>query len=321
MKGIEDEMVEGRCRICNASTKILRITEFNLKTCRSCYPRFYERRVRRTLERYDMVQEGDRVAVAISGGKDSSALLYAMRRLGVVMGFEVLALHFHLGMGDYSDRNLALVEEQAVKLGVPLEVIHITDSGLRIQRVKGWYPCAVCGAIKRALLNREARRIGAAVMATAHTMEDILLFTFKNLLSHKYYVPQPVLPPLDGTARKIKPLMFTPERFNSIYCYLRQITYFDEKCPEWSHRAHAFKDVFAHMEEIIPNSNLQLLISLMEALPAEEEHTWNPQSRCPRCGELTNQDLCTICQLKDWYAATDERRWSETPRLDVVENP
>jgi tRNA(Ile)-lysidine synthase TilS/MesJ len=321
MKGIEDEMVEGRCRICGASTSILRITEFNLKTCRSCYPRFFERRVRRTLEKYDMLQEGDRVVVAVSGGKDSSALLYALRRLGVVMDFEVLGLHFHLDMGDYSDRNLALVEKQAGKLGIPLEVAYIADFGLRIQRVKGWQPCAVCGAIKRALLNREARRMGATVMATAHTMDDVLLFTFKNLLSHKYYIPQPVLPPLDGMTRKIKPLMFTPERFNSIYCHLRQISYFDEKCPEWSPRAHALKDVFVHMEEIIPSSNLQLLLSLMEALPPEDEYTWNPQSRCPRCGELTNQDMCTICQLKDWYATTGEGKKPEIPRLDGVENP
>jgi hypothetical protein len=75
------------------------------------------------------------------------------------------------------------------------------------------------------------------------------------------------------------------------------------------------------MEEIIPSSNLQLLLSLMEALPAEDEYTWNPQSRCPRCGELTNQDLCTICQLKDWYAAAGEGKKPQIPRLDAVENP
>jgi len=320
MGNVDDEMVEGRCGICGARTRILRITEFNLKTCPACYPRFFERRVRRTLEKYEMLGEGDRVAVAVSGGKDSSALLYALRRLGVVMGFEVLGLHFHLGMGDYSDRNLAHVQEQSERLDVPLQVVYISDYGLRVQRVKGWQPCAVCGAIKRALLNREARRMGATVMATAHTMEDMLLFTLKNLLSRKYYIPPPVLPPFDGAMRKIKPLMFTPERFNSIYCHMRRIPCFAEKCPEWSPRAHALKDVFARMEEIVPSSNLQLLLSLMEALPAQEEHSWNPRSRCHRCGELTNQDLCTICQLKDWFSAGAGRSAAEPSSSGPADN-
>jgi hypothetical protein len=75
------------------------------------------------------------------------------------------------------------------------------------------------------------------------------------------------------------------------------------------------------MEEVIPSSKLQLLISLMEALPAEDTYTWNPRSSCPRCGEPTNQDLCTICQLTDWYAGAQEKEEMEILELDAAENP
>ena len=296
------DVAEGRCRICGDFTQILRLTEFNLKLCEPCYLRFFERRVRRTLEEQDMISEGDRVVLAVSGGKDSTALLFALRRLGVVMGFELSALHFHLNMGDYSDRNLEAVKEQSCLAGVPLEVTRIDDLGLRVQRVKGWHPCAVCGAIKRSLLNREVRRMGATVVATAHTLEDVLLFTFKNLLSRRFYAPQPVLPPANGLTSKIKPLIYMPERLNLAYCRLRKVPVFEDKCPEWTPRGHALKEVFAHMEEVMPSSKLRLLLSLQEAMPVDEMMDANPRTACASCGEPTSQSLCALCQLTEWYA-------------------
>ncbi|MBC7247526.1 MAG: adenine nucleotide alpha hydrolase family protein [Actinobacteria bacterium] len=296
------QQVEGRCRICAARTGVLRLTEFNLKLCPPCYLRFYERRVRRAVEKHDMLQEGDRVVVAVSGGKDSAALLYALRRLGVVMGFHLSALHFHLNMGEYSDRNLGVVEEQCSRAGVLLRVVRIGDMGLRVQKVKGWHPCAVCGAIKRSLLDREARGMDATVVATAHTLEDILLFAFKNLLSRKHYLPPPVLPAAERLVRKVKPLYYMPERLNLEYCHQRDIPVFAEKCPVWSPRGHALKEVFDHMERIIPSGKLQLLLSLREAMPEGETTDREPPSDCTRCGEPTSQPLCAICQLSDWFA-------------------
>ncbi len=281
---------------------MLRLTEFNLKLCSPCYLRFFERRIRRALEKHDMIREGERVVLALSGGKDSVALLYALKRLGVVMGFDLTALHFHLAMGDFSDRNLRLVEEQCALAQVELRVLRIGDMGLRVQRIKGWHPCAVCGAIKRALFNREAARLGANAVATAHTLEDILLFAFKNLLSRKYQLPPPVLPPENGLVRKIKPLYYMPERLNLLYCRLRGLPVFEEKCPTWSPRGHALKDVFEQMEKVIPSSKLQLALSLREILPSREPDSLNPIEPCSRCGELAAQDPCTICRLADWFA-------------------
>ena len=128
------DLVEGRCRICGDSTEILRLTEFNLKLCRHCFVRFFERRVRRALEKHAMLGERDRVVLAVSGGKDSTALLFALKRLGMVMDFEIRALHFHLNMGEFSDLNLEVVREQADIAGVPLEVVRIGDLGLRVHR-------------------------------------------------------------------------------------------------------------------------------------------------------------------------------------------
>ncbi len=297
------QKVEGRCRICGARTEVLRLTEFNLKVCSPCYLRFYERRLRRAVEKHSMLGEGDRVVIAVSGGKDSTALLYALRRLGVVMGFQVSALHFHLNMGDHSDRDLQVVEEQCARTEVPLRAVRIGDLGLRVQKVKGWHPCAVCGAIKRSLLDREAREMGATVVATAHTLEDILLFTFKNLLSRKYYIPPPVLPPGERLVRKVKPLYYMPERLNLVYCHQRELPVFEEKCPLWSPRGHALKEVFDHLERVIPSGKLQLALSLREALPEGEACESEPRSPCARCGEPTSQPLCALCQLQDWFAA------------------
>ncbi len=296
------DIVEGRCRICGDSAPILRLTEFNLKVCEPCFIRFYERRVRRALEKHDMIREGDRVVLALSGGKDSAALLFALRRLGVVMGFELSALHFHLNLGDYSGRNLEVVEEQASTAGVPLEVTRIGDLGLQVRRVRGWHPCAVCGAVKRSLMNREAKRTGATVVATAHTLEDVLLFTFKNLFSRRFYAPQPVLPAAGDLARKVKPLIYTHERMNLAYCRLRGVPVFGERCPEWTPRGHSLKEVFDHMEEVMPSSKLRLLLSLQEVIPDRVGGEEVELSACERCGEPSSQRLCALCQLAEWFS-------------------
>lgn len=307
MEKLVYESVEGKCRICGSNAQVMRVTEFNLKVCLSCYPRFFERRIRRTLEKYDMIREGDRVLVALSGGKDSAALLFALKRLSPLMGFELIATHFHLNMGEFSERNLALVEEQAERAGVELRVVRIGDLGLKVAKVKGWKPCAVCGAIKRALMNREARAAGANVLATAHNLEDMLLFAFKNLLSRRHYLPPPVLEPIGDLPRKVKPLMFTSEKHALQYCLLRDIPFFPEKCPAWSPKGHSLKEVFETLEKTVPSGKLQLLLSLMEIMPPREEHMWRPTGTCPECGEPTSQPKCPLCQLAEWFSSQPGR--------------
>jgi uncharacterized protein (TIGR00269 family) len=295
------DFVQARCRICDDLTGVLCLTEFNLKLCPPCFARFYERRVRRALEKDGMVNEGDRVLLAVSGGKDSSALLFIMRRLSMVMGFDLTALHFHLDMGQHSDRNLEIVRGQAAAADIELEVVNVGEIGLRVDRVKGWHPCAVCGAIKRALMNREARRLKVTAVATAHTLEDTLLFTFKNLLSRRFYAPQPVLAETPHLPRKIKPLIYAPERFNTTYCEFKEIEIFAERCPEWTPRGHSLKEVFDHMEDIMPSSKLRLLLSLNEALGPDPENG-NELKSCERCGEMSSQPVCALCQLQEWFS-------------------
>ncbi len=306
MSAFDDSYIMAKCKSCNAYTEVIRIPEFNLKACPSCFQRIYERRVRRVLERYSMTKGVEKVAVALSGGKDSAALLAAMQRLGWVMGFQVVALHFHLNMGDYSQRNLEEVEKLSERLGVELRVARVGDLGLRVRRVKGWTPCAVCGAIKRALFNREARKLGAQAVATAHTLEDALLFTLKNLLSRHYVFPRPVLPSQGDLIMKIKPLMYTPERLNAIYCREKGIEVFAEKCPFWSPKPHRLKEVFDHLEHIMPSGKLQLLLSLQEALPSADEAAWeNRLHSCSSCGETSTQPQCALCRLREWFAKED----------------
>lgn len=149
----------------------------------------------------------------------------------------------------------------------------------------------------------------ATVVATAHTLEDILLFAFKNLLSRKHYIPPPVLPHGDRLVRKVKPLYYMPERLNLVYCRQRELPVFEEKCPFWTPRGHALKEVLDHLERVIPSGKLQLALSLREAIPEGEAPDSGPRSPCARCGEPTSQALCAVCQLSDWFA----RRSSSSP--------
>lgn len=285
-----------RCGVCGTEEDVLAITEWNRGLCRLCLPAAVDRRIFNEVRRRQMIETRDRVGLALSGGKDSAVMLASFAALRGRKPLSLVAIHLDPGLGAYSDRCRAAVEELCRRHAVRLVVESAADYGLRIEAVQPWPVCAVCGAVRRAILPRIARRENLDVLATGHTMEDMLQTMLKQILSGRGFCPKPVLPATPYDPKKIKPLYFAPERVTAAYAEIQGLERVPELCPHFPPDTHRFKQVFDHLESLAPMSKVQVLTNLgrlMKPPPlCAREFT------CEDCGEPSRRELCPLCLLR-----------------------
>lgn len=252
-----------------------------------------------------MIGAGDRVLVAVSGGKDSLALWDLL----LDMGFDVDGLYLGLGIEGYSAPSAeparAFAERRAVKL---IEIDLPTDLGFDIPtgaRAAKRAPCSACGMSKRHLFNGAAVEGGYDVVATGHNLDDEAAVLYGNVLRWDlaYLGRQhPVLPGGDGFVRKVKPLIRLSERDTAAYCVLKGIDYMVEECPMAAGNRHLnYKNALNEVEVRSPGTKaafyfgfLERLAPLVASLAEEERADLHP---CPDCGSPTVAERCAFCRL------------------------
>ena len=292
--------IQGRCR-CGREGRLFHFTELGGPLCERCFPRSIQRRVEQGVRRYRMIPKGVTAAVAVSGGKDSGGLLHILGEVRRRLNFGLVAVHVDMELGEYSHASRRVCEEVAAGAGVALHTAAPSEWGVRAEPTRRWPICAVCGGVRRAILPILARRAGADVLCTGHTLDDQLVYALKDLLSGRAHPPRPVLPATPGFPQKAKPLFYLPEEAMRVYCELQRIPTVPIGCPRFVPATHRFKQVFEHLESLAPMGKQQLLHSLSRFIvrpegPGREEHP------CPRCGIPTTFDPCPLCRLREAQA-------------------
>lgn len=170
--------------------------------------------LRRAVQEFDLIQNGDRIAVGISGGKDSLVLLTALHdflRFGL-LEYELVAItldpQFEGIATDYS-----AVAEYCEKLGVPYHVIPTEIGRIVFEARKETHPCSLCAKMRRGALHDKAKEFGCNKLALGHHNDDALETFLMNLFIEGRigcYAPKSYLSRKDLTL--IRPLSFAPER-------------------------------------------------------------------------------------------------------------
>lgn len=167
--------------------------------------------VRRAVDHYHMIEEGDRIAVGVSGGKDSLALLVALAKLRAFYPkkFEIVAITLEMG---YAEMDFSPVQTLCDELGV--EYIRIpTQIGPIIFDIrKEENPCALCAKMRRGALHEAALSLGCKKVALGHHYEDAIETFFLSLFHEgriHCFAPVTYLDRRDITV--IRPLLYTPE--------------------------------------------------------------------------------------------------------------
>lgn len=287
---------DGSCTCCGTPDDLIRVSEFGKALCPRCYPEFVRARVEATVRRFRMIPRRARVAVAVSGGHDSVTLLNTLAATRRRLNFDLVAIHINMGLGEYSQRCLEVVGRQCRAAGIALEVDQLQAYGARVEAVGDWPVCAVCGGLRRALMPRLAKRCGAQVLATGHTLDDQLQYMLKNVLSGRPVSPAPVLPATPFAPMKVKPMIQIPDAATEIYCDLLGIETQDEPCPRFIPDTHRLKDVFNLLEKHAPMGKVQfwqVLRKVMRPRPEPEDR----DHACPICGEITSMQICPLCRV------------------------
>jgi uncharacterized protein (TIGR00269 family) len=293
-----------KCRPCGAPA-VIDVARHNAAFCATCFVRHCREQVSRAVEHFAMFQRGDRILVAVSGGKDSLALWDLL----LDAGYDAEGLYLGLGIDGYSEPSRAAAERFATARDAHLRVLDLpTEVGFDIPagaRAARRTPCSACGLSKRHLFNAAALDGGFDVVATGHNLDDEAAVLFGNVLRWDlaYLARQlPVLPATDGFVRKVKPLVRLGERETAAYCVLRGIDYIVEECPMAAGNRHlGYKAALNDIEARSPGSKAAFYFGFLDRVAptlapaaAEERKELHP---CPSCGSPTVSETCAFCRL------------------------
>jgi len=178
--------------------------------------RFRDRALRRAVGQaihgYDMIADGDRIAVGLSGGKDSLTLMWALReRLArIPIHYSLIAIHIDLG---FEGGPAGMIEAYCQKKGYDLR-IEYTDYGIRAHsRENRENPCFLCARLRRQRLFEMAHELGCNKLALGHNMDDIIETLFLNMCySGEISTMVPCQPFFKGKLVVIRPLAHVHEQ-------------------------------------------------------------------------------------------------------------
>lgn len=228
--------------------------------CTGCFRHSISRKVAKTVSKYGMIRDGDRVAVAVSGGKDSLALLQIIHEMSQGRNFEIDVITIDEGIPGYRDEALGIVSDVCGSLGVGHRVYAYKDLfgvsldtalGLRQQQqpppqnrqgARGMSSCSICGTLRRRAIDIAAADVGADAVATGHNLDDMLQTFLINMLSGDtdkiaWMGPGGATGAADAggragaSPRRIKPFCEIYESEIVFYAFASRLPFQQEPCP------------------------------------------------------------------------------------------
>lgn len=166
---------------------------------------------RKAVDEFQLIEEGDKIAVGVSGGKDSLSMLYALHGLMrfYPKAFTIEVITVDLGHPDFS---LDKIENLCKELDVPFHVVKTDIAPIIFEERKESNPCSLCAKMRKGALNTEAKRLGCNKIAYAHHKDDVIETMLLSLIYEgrfHTFAPKTYLDRMDLTV--IRPLLFVNE--------------------------------------------------------------------------------------------------------------
>ena len=186
---------------------------------------------RRAIEEYDMISDGDRIAVGVSGGKDSLALLCALHGLSrfYPKKFEIVPINLRMGFPEETDEVSRSVCEQ---LGLELKSVESEIYSVVFEVRKEKNPCSLCANMRRGALHSAAKDFGCNKLALGHHFDDAVETIMMNLfIEGRFDCFRPVTYLSRSDVTVIRPMLYVPEKEVQHFVRVCGITPVPKKCP------------------------------------------------------------------------------------------
>jgi uncharacterized protein (TIGR00269 family) len=300
----------GLCHCGEEGVVFLHYAEKHL--CEKHFIHMFDRRFRKTVRMNGMLKKGDRVAIGLSGGKDSTVLLHSLSDLKKDLPFELVAITIDEGIEGYRARTMVPAKRECEKLGIEQKIFTFTELcgksldalvKSRSENKEAALPCSQCGVLRRYALNKAAREVKADKLAIGHNLDDMAQTLLMNIMraepSRIGRMNEPASKD-DKFVQRIRPLMMTPEKEIAIYAMLKGIALEHVECPyaRFAFRNHARK-MLNESEERYPGTKFKVMNSFLEIEKAmREQAPKNSQiSLCPSCKEPSSKGECMFCRM------------------------
>ena len=303
------------CKKCDQpAATFLRV--YRLHLCADHFLEFLRNRVSKTIKKYQMINPHERIAVALSGGKDSAVLLHVLDHL-YAETLELIGIHVDLGIEsqNYSRGSLDLAKESCRQLDREFHCITLEkEFQITMDRVKAEEkrlrrpPCAACGTIKRYVLNRYSLKLDCERLATGHVLDDEASVLLLNLFNGNVDQLIRTGPNLSGVNNsmitRIKPLYETYEFETALYTQFAGLKFQNEECPySVGASTFKFKKFLLNFEEQHPGIEQSFLQNFNKRiLPSLKMYYEKPEdgliTACSKCNGPTTQEICAFCNLR-----------------------
>lgn len=292
-----------KCKRCTQTAEVdlpWRHTAF----CRDCWPDYFLGQIEKAAKRREMFAPGDKILVALSGGKDSLALAHALKQLGR----DVSGVYVDLGIPEASAQARAKVQAFTQQFDIPLSIVDLAAEGLSIPELKAGIDrpvCSLCGRVKREAFNRAAVQGGFDVLATGHVLHDEAARLFANLLrwdDDQLARQSPSLPARPGFVKKVKPLYRLTDYETACWCFFNTIDHHQGPCPLGKGAGFSdLKSLFDSLDVAQPGRTLEFYEGFLDRgrpfFTPNTTHTESP-TPCPDCGGPAFAEVCSVCRLK-----------------------
>ncbi|MFT4309237.1 MAG: ATP-binding protein [Candidatus Woesearchaeota archaeon] len=286
------------CENCNNSPVLT-----DPRLCSDHYIEWFERTIEDTIKEYGLIDYSHKIVVAASGGKDSTTVLYILRKLG----YNVTALAIDEGIPGYRDKTLEDLKSFCNANGIGLKVVSfkeqlgstLTDN---IKKIDG-SPCRACGIMRRYLLNKHSKDYD--IVATGHNLDDeyqsIMMSLYKgNLHLALRLGPKSGKRNNDEFTQRVKPLYFLSEKQVFVYGKIRGFNLGYNECPyaRLGYR-NRIRETILEVGSGISQKRINTVKNILLLKKATSMTNIFINNKCQKCNGISNTALCVACRIKE----------------------
>ena len=227
--------------------------------------------MRRAIEDYSMIEEGDKIAVALSGGKDSIALLYALKNLQRYHDkkFDLLAIFVNPGFEGFNEE---IIKKICDNINVEVKIENVSIKQIVFDERKEKNPCSLCANLRRGVLNNAAKKYGCNKIALGHNEDDVLeTFLMNMIYAGNIGTFSPITYMNRSDMTLIRPLIYVPEKLTKRFIKKYEIEILDKVCPiDGTTKRQFALDLLKQLEK----TNKQTRANLMGAIKRANLNGW-----------------------------------------------
>jgi len=296
-----------QCSKCGNPKVIIHRKQSGQRLCKDCFIESIENKVIKTIKKEKLLNKGDKVLVALSGGKDSVTLLeilnsYRKRRI-----IDICAVTVDEGIEGYRQAGVDIAKRHAERLGIEHKVVSLKkeygttlDEIMKKENHIG--SCSYCGVFRRTVINKAAREMNATKIATGHNLDDEVQAIVMNYLEGNTDNLTKLGAKSESQAEeftvKIKPLREIPEHEIGLYVVAKDLEVHFDSCPYASQSfRREVSELINQLSENHPTIKYSTLrgYDKIKGVLKDEIKKDYAHGRCVRCGEPAANKYCKAC--------------------------